>query len=53
MPHLESADACLLIFDDKTYKNKTGQFESAGFNASSDILFGVLEAQGELPVSTH
>ncbi|MGB0937020.1 MAG: glycoside hydrolase family 3 protein [Colwellia sp.] len=47
-PHLESADACLLIFDDKTYQNTDGEFVSTGFNASADILFGVSKAEGNI-----
>jgi len=50
-PHLDNADASILIYDDKNYSNQSAQYESAGFNASIDIILGVLQAEGKLPVS--
>jgi beta-N-acetylhexosaminidase len=50
-PHFDNANARILIYDDKSYRNHYAEYESAGFNASIDIILGVLQAEGKLPVS--
>ena len=49
-PYLQNADASILIYDDKAFKNEQNKYESAGINASIGIIFGLLKAQGVLPV---
>jgi len=48
-PYLSSADAALLMFDDKVMADKEGNYFSAGMNASIAIAIGQ-QAYGVLPV---
>ncbi len=47
----ELADAVLLNFDDRVYKNESQQAVSPGFNASMSIIFNESKALGTLPVT--
>ncbi len=49
-PYLSSADAALLMFDDKVMADKEGNYFSAGMNASIAIVIGQ-QANGVLPVT--
>lgn len=49
-PFLKSADAALLIFDDKVMQNSKGNYRSAGINASLAIAVGASQAKGILPI---
>jgi len=49
-PYLSSADAALLMFDDKVMADKEGNYFSAGMNASIAIAIGQ-QANGVLPVT--
>lgn len=47
----ELADAVLLNFDDRIYKDTDKQAISPGFNASMAVVFDVSKALGQLPVT--
>ncbi len=47
------ADAVLLTFDDRIYKNSDNEYVSPGFNTSIAILVGNQKAKGVLPVTLN